>query len=80
MSGWLIFKGNGEAVSLATFIFRQWLMKESSGGKNAAVSYQMISRLFMGACFSNHSFTCSKLYSPVMTAVWSFMATNRTLS
>ena len=40
---------------------------------------QLLSRLFMDVYFSNHTF-CSMLYSPVMTAVWSFMATNRTLS
>lgn len=42
--------------------------------------YQLILRLFIGTFFSNHTFPCSKLYSPVMTAVWSFMATNLTLS
>ena len=33
----------------------------------------------MGVYFSNHTFTCSMLYSPVMIAVWSFMVTNLTL-
>ena len=42
--------------------------------------YQLVLRLFMDVYFSNHTFTCSMLYSPVMIAVWSFMATNRTLS
>ena len=46
----------------------------------AAVLYQLVLRLFMDVYFSNHTFTCSMLYSPVMIAVWSFMATNRTLS
>ena len=32
------------------------LMKESSGGKNAAVLYQLILRLCMGTFFSNHTF------------------------
>ena len=46
----------------------------------AAVLYQLVLRLFMDVYFSNHTFTCSMLYSSVMIAVWSFMATNRTLS
>lgn len=77
----------GRAVSVigktegffVTFFSRFWLTEESNGG-TAAVLYQLISRLFTGTFFSNHTFTCSKLYSPVMTAVWSFMATNLTLS
>ena len=48
--------------------------------QTAAVLYQLILRLFMDVYFSNHTFTCSMLYSPVMTAVWSSMATNLTLS
>ena len=46
----------------------------------AAVLYQLVLRLFMDVYFSNHTFTCSMLYSPVMIAVWSSIATNRTLS
>ena len=46
----------------------------------AAVLYQLVLRLFMDVYFSNHTFTCSMLYSPVIIAVWSSMATNRTLS
>ena len=42
--------------------------------------YQLVLRLFMDVYFSNHTFTCSMLYSPVMIAVWSSIATNRTLS
>ena len=32
----------------------------------AAVLSQLIFKLFMGTYFSNHTFTCSMLYSPVM--------------
>ena len=35
----------------------------------AAVLYQLVLRLFMDVYFSNHTFTCSMLYSPVMIAV-----------
>ena len=35
----------------------------------AAVLYQLVLRLFMDVYLSNHTFTCSMLYSPVMIAV-----------
>ena len=57
-----------------------WKHERKWRRQTAAVLYQLVLRLFMDVYFSNHTFTCSMLYSPVMTAVWSFMATNRTLS
>lgn len=61
--------------------FTRWQAHERKWRRQtAAVLYQLVLRLFMDVYFSNHTFTCSMLYSPVMIAVWSFMATNRTLS
>ena len=63
-------------------------MKVASGTANLLYASPEIGQVLqacllytsMDVYFSNHTFTCSMLYSPVMTAVWSFMATNRTLS
>ena len=61
----------GNTVGFLWLLYFPALMKKVAAAFLPPL-YQLILRLCMGIFFSNHTFTCSKLYSPVMTAVWSF--------